>query len=193
MGWFAMKKFLLSFLVIAFSVSLVRAQEPGGRSKTVWAAVEEQLKKKSADITADDLANLTELKLPHIHLKSFNEHDFAGMTNLKKLHFYSLFHNRGRSTDPIAIDGKVFAKLSSLEELIITWDQLGQLPDDVFSGLTSLKVLEMTNVTLTRLPKSMLELQKIETVYYDGKGMSKEDYETLKSTLGNKLKQTRPK
>src|SRR5271154_5484524 len=40
-----------------------------------------------------------------------------------------------------------------------------------FAGLTSLKVLELSNVTLPRLPRSMLNLPKIETVYYDGKGM----------------------
>ena len=94
-------------------------------------------------------------------------------------------------TTPVAINGKVFAKLSSLEELIITSDQLGLLPDDVFAGLTSLKVLELSKVTLPRLPRSMLNLPKIEAVYYDGKGMSKDDYETLKKALGAKLKAAR--
>lgn len=86
----------------------------------------------------------------------------------------------------------MFAKLSSLEELIIANDQLGPLPDDVFAGLTSLKVLELSNVTLTRLPKSLLNLPKIETVYCNGKGLNKDDYETLKKTFGDKLKAKRP-
>ena len=73
------------------------------------------------------------------------------MTKLKKLHFYSLLHNQGRpAADPIAISGKVFANLSSLEELTMN-EQLGQLPDDVFAGLTSLKILDLTNSTLPRL------------------------------------------
>ncbi len=188
-----MKTLLLSLLLLASSVGLAHAQPAADRSKTVVAALEKQLNKKHAEITAADLATLTELELPHIHIKSFNDNDFAGMTKLKKLYFYSLFHNRGKAEDPIAISEKVFAKLSCLEELIIRGDQLGQLPDDVFAGLTSLKVLELTNVTLPRLPKSLLSLPKVETVYYDGRGMSKEDYAILKQKLGDKLKAKREK
>ena len=188
-----MKTLLLALFLIACSTGPVRAQDVGDRSKTVCVALETALQKKPAEITAADLANLTELKLPHVHIRSFNDNDFAGMTKLKKLHFFSLFHNRGRPNDPVAINAKVFAKLSALEELIITDDQLGQLPDDVFAGLTSLKVLELTNVTLPRLPKSMLTLPKIEVIYFDGQGMSKEDYATLKEKLGDKLKSRREK
>ena len=115
----------------------------------------------------------------------------SGMTKLKKLRFYSLFHKGREPNEPAAISGRVFAKLSSLEELIISSDQLGPLPDDVFAGLTALKILELTNVTLPRLPKSMLTLPKIEAVYYGGKGMSPEDYATLKEKLGDKLKSAR--
>ena len=64
-------------------------------------------------------------------------------------------------------------------------------PDDVFAGLKSLKVLELGNTTMTRLPKSLLTLPKIEVIYYNGNGMSKEDYETLKKEYGDKLKARR--
>jgi hypothetical protein len=87
----------------------------------------------------------------------------------------------------------VFKDLSKLEELSITRDQLGRLPDDVFAGLTSLQVLDLSNATLNRLPGSLLTLPKIEAVYYDGRGMSKEDYAILKDRLGDKLKGNRPK
>ena len=65
---------------------------------------------------------------------------------------------------------------------------LGLLPDDVFAGLESLKVLDLSHSTLKRLPKSMLTLPKIEVVYFNGNGLDKADYETLKKKLGDKLK-----
>jgi hypothetical protein len=162
----------------------------GERSEPVKVALETTLNKKATEITVADLRTVTDLKLPHIHIRSFKDNDFAGLTHLKKLHFFSLLHNRGRPEDPIAINGKVFTELPNLEELIMN-EQLGLLPDDVFLGLTSLKVLDLTNCTLPRLPKSLLTLPKIEAVYFDGRGMSKEDYETLKNSLGGKLKARR--
>jgi hypothetical protein len=186
-----MRTLLLSSLLLA-SPALARADDFGERSKTVTAALEAQLKKPAAQITAADLASVTELKLPHIHLPAFHDDDFAGLTGLKKLDFYSLFHKwDAKAPGPPAINEKVFAKLSSLEELVIRSDQLGQLPDDVFAGLKSLKVLELKAVTLPCLPKSLLTLPKIEAVYFDGKGMRPEDYETLKKALGEKLKAKR--
>lgn len=186
-----MRTLLLSLVMLTCFTGYASAQDVGSRSKTVCAALETALKKKPADITATDLANLKELTLPHIHIPCFNENDFAGMTNLKKLHFRSLFHKKGAGTETAAISAKVFAKLSSLEELIITDDQLGRLPDDVFSGLKSLKVLDLSDVSLLRVPKSMLELPKIEVIYYDGDGLSKEDYAALQKALGDKLKSHR--
>ncbi|WP_020475737.1 leucine-rich repeat domain-containing protein [Zavarzinella formosa] len=183
-----MKTLFLSLLLIAISAGMVHAQNPGERSRTVTIALEKALNKKIADITEADLATVTELSLPHIHLPAFNDDDFAGLTKLKKLSFFSLFHKKAKPNEPAAISGRVFAKLSSLEELNISADQLGQLPDDVFTGLTSLKVLKFSEVSMTRLPKSMLNMPKIETIYFSGKGLSKEDYALLKKKLGDKLK-----
>jgi hypothetical protein len=173
-------------------VLLLLAPASFGQGPAARVALEQALNKRSVDITPADLETVTALKLPHIHIKSFQEDDFAGLPKLKKLHFFSLLHNQGRPSDPIAISNKVFAPLSNLEELIIN-EQLGQLPDGVFSGLTSLKTLDLTNSTLPRLPKSLLALPKIETVYFDGRGMSKEDFATLKNALGDKLKNRRAK
>jgi|GEM_PF-5016839 len=187
-----MKTPLLPLLVIFCGVSSAQAQNVADRSKPVSVALEKSLNKTAANITAADLETVTELKLPHIHIKSFKDDDFAGLTKLKKLHFFSLLHNQGRPEDPIAINGKVFAKLPNLEELIMN-EQLGLLPDDVFSGLSSLKILDLTGATLPRLPASMLTLPKIEVIYFDGRGMSKEDYGALKMKLGDKLKPKRAK
>lgn len=184
---------LLSLFLIACSAGPALAQDVGSRSKTVCTALETALKKKPGDITAVDLASLTELNLPHIHIPCFGENDFAGLTKLKKLQFYSLFHKSGERNEIAAFNQKVFAKLPHLEELIITRDQLGNLPDDAFSGLTSLKVLELTKIEMTRLPKSLLTLPKIEVIYYDGNGLSKEDYDALKKEYGDKLKPKREK
>jgi hypothetical protein len=190
-----MKTFSLPLLVFAVLTSLAHAGDVSNRSSTLINALEVCLKKKASEITAADLATVTDLKLPHIHIPAFKDDDFAGLTNLKRLHFYSLFHRVGPkklNASPPPIGSKVFAKLSSLEELILADDQLGtQLPDDVFAGLTSLKVLELSKVTLPKLPRSMLNLPNIEAVYYDGKGMSPDDYATLKKVLGDKLKPTR--
>jgi len=187
-----MNAVLLSALLVPFSFAQPAATNVRDRSEPVCVALEKTLNKNRADINDADLAKVTELKLPHIHIRSFKDHDFSGLTKLKKLHFFSLLHNLGRPTDPIAINGKVFANLSSLEELTMN-EQLGQLPDDVFSGLTSLRVLDLSNSTLPRLPKSLLALPKIETVYFDGRGMSKEDLDSLRSHLGSKLQARRKK
>jgi hypothetical protein len=190
-----MKTLLLS--AVLFTAAFVQAQEPNiaGRSEPVSVALEKQLNKKAAEISFADLEKVTELQLPHIHpkAKAFKDEDFAGLTNLKKLQMYSLFHNNGRPEAPIAISGKVFRDLTKLEELRITQDQLGQLPDDVFAGLTSLRVLDLSYIALNRLPSSLLTLPRIETVYYAGQGMSKEDFAALKNKLGDKLKGNRPK
>lgn len=169
----------------------VQVLDVAKRTEAVRVALEKQLHKQAAAITSDDLKKVTQLELPHLHPndKFFKEDDFSGLSNLKKLHMTSLFHNVGRSGDPIAsISGEVFKHLSRLEELSITRDQLGQLPDDVFAGLTSLTVLDLSHVNLRRLPRSLL---KIETVYFEGRGLSKEDFETLKDNMGDRLKGNR--
>jgi len=189
-----MTPLLLSVLLCTAAPAPVKPNV-ADRSEPVCRALEQQLKKKATEITFADLANVTELQLPHIHpkAKAFKDDDFAGLTNLKKLQMFSLFHNRGQPGAPIALSGQVFKDLSKLEELRITQDQLGHLPDDVFAGLTSLKVLDLSYVTLNCLPRSLLTLPKIETVYYEGQGMNKEDYATLKNSLGDKLKGNRPR
>jgi hypothetical protein len=186
-----MKPLLFSLVLVAYPAGLVRADDFGDRSKTVTKALEKKLNKKAADITATDLATVTELELPHVHIPCFKDNDFAGLTKMKKLEFYSLFHKPGKANETVAFTGKVFAQLPDLEELIISDDELGNLPDDAFEGLKSLKVLELSGVTFQRLPKSLLNLPKIEAVYYDGEGMSKEDYAALKEKLGDKLKSKR--
>jgi len=188
-----MRTLLLSLFALACAAGVGRAQDVGNRSKTVCTALETALQKKSAEISPTDLESLTELKLPHIHIPCFKDNDFEGLTKLKKLHFFSLFHKCGEGTETAAFGEKVFAKMPNLEELVIESDQLGNLPDDAFAGLKSLKVLELNNVKFARLPKSLLTLPKIETIYYDGRGMSKDDYETLKKEYGDKLKPKREK
>ncbi len=185
-----MTQALLTSILAACTLGQAPVANVRDRSEPVRVALENALGKNREAISAADLKTVTALKLPHIHIQSFKEHDFAGLDNLKKLHFYSLLHNRGRENDPIAIGNKVFANLSHLEELTMN-EQLGRLPDDVFSGLKSLRILDLTNATMVRLPRSMLELPKIETVYFDGRGMNKDDYQLLRERLGSKLQARR--
>jgi hypothetical protein len=185
-----MQAFLLAAVLVPFAIAQAPVAKVRDRSEPVCVALETALHKNRSEINAADLEKVIELKLPHIHIPSFKDDDFAGLKNLKKLHFFSLLHNQGRPNDPIAIKNGVFAKLPKLEELIIN-EQLGLLPDEVFSGLESLKVLDLANSRLRRLPKSMLTLPKIEVVYYTGNGLSKEEFDTLKNALGAKLKSRR--
>jgi hypothetical protein len=187
-----MKRLALFAVALAIFGSLAIADDFGKRSGTVTSALRMQLNKNPDQITAQDLASVTSLKLPHIHLDAFEEGDFSGLINLKRLEFFSLFHRAGKKdAGPPAFTHRVFSTLPKLEELVITSDQLGTLPDDVFGSLPSLRVLVLTNVTLPHLPSSILALPKLEEMVYDGKGMPKEEYELLKKTLGNKLKAKR--
>jgi hypothetical protein len=181
-----MKLALLGVVLSLFTFAQISRADVCDRSKPVYTALQTTLKKTCKEIVAADLAAITDLKLPHIHIKSFKDDDFAGLTNLKKLFFHSLLHNLGTPEAPIAIGEKVFVPLAKLEELVIDED-LGLLPDGVFAGLVSLKVLDLSNSTLSRLPASLLTLPKIEKVYFDGEGMSSEDYNKVRVTLGNKL------
>lgn len=117
-------KLLLSLTVCCLSVSVACAAGIEGRSEPVLKALEKQLKKKAKDITADDLAKVTELKLPHLHIKQFKDDDFDGLKNLKKLSFRSLLHNAGTPKSPVAISNEVFGGMDLLEELTID-DELG--------------------------------------------------------------------
>src|SRR4051812_3466308 len=98
-----MKTLLLSALLAPVAFGQAPLPSVADRSKPVRVALEKSLKKSGADVTAADLQTVTELKLPHIHIKSFKDIDFVGLSKLKKLHFFSLLHNEGRPTDPIAI------------------------------------------------------------------------------------------
>jgi hypothetical protein len=188
-----MRSIVLS--AVMFTAGIAQAQEARvqDRSEPIRVGLEKKLNKKAADVTLADLEKVIELQLPHIHPKArcFKDDDFVGLTNLKKLHMYSLFHNRNQKGAPVALTANVFKPLAKLEELTIKDDQLGQLPDDVFAFLTSLKVLDLSHAMLYRLPDSLLSLPQIETVYYEGGGLSKEDFATLKNALGAKLKGNR--
>ncbi len=54
-------------------------------------------------------------------------------------------------------------------------------------------VLDLSNITLNRLPSSLLTLPRNETVHCEGRGISQEDFATLNNKLGDKLKRNRPK
>ncbi len=74
-------------VLFALSLGQPPAATVRDRSEPVCVALERQLKKNRAEISAADLAKVADLELPHIHIPSFKEHDFAGMTQLKKLYF----------------------------------------------------------------------------------------------------------
>lgn len=183
------------FFCLLSAFCLSRPLIAGGvceRSEPVVFALSQDLGKKCDDIQPADLAKVTELRLPHIHINAFMDNDFVGLTNLRKLVMRSLFHNWGFPTDPISINEKVFADLSSLEELHINTDQLGLLPDGVFSGLTGLKYLNLMGTSMSRLPASLLTLPKIEEVRcHEGLGLLPVDFSRLKAALGSKLITTR--
>ena len=183
-----MKKTYLLTLIGAISLANVAVADVCQRSGAVKNALVNKLQKNCDTINEADLLSISDLTLLHIHLRNFLEDDFVGLTNLRKLRFFSLFHKSGGETETKAFTAKVFKPLVQLEELSITSDNLGELDDDVFIELGSLRLLRLSGITLGRLPLSLLVMPKIESVIYTGDGLTDLEIKVLKHALGDKLK-----
>lgn len=172
-----------SFAAGIFKIAI--ADGTCGRAKAVHSALSD-LNRIKCDATVEgDLLSVTELELNHHHLANFHENDFAGLTNLKKLAFYSLFHKPYIHPEVKPFESYVFAPLNNLEVLEMD-EELGELNDNVFDRLENLKVLRLESSHLLNLPQSLLELPKIEAIHATSFNFEHNaDFDKLKSTYGD--------
>ena len=85
---------------------------------------------------------------------------FTGLESLRRLDIsYNDFHIFGFSGNP-------FRNLSSLEELSINSSVIRYIKIDVFTGLTSLQVLDLRDNEIVRLPH-LTSLYNLQNLYLD--------------------------
>ncbi len=66
---------------------------------------------------------------------------------------------------------KAFANLSRLTELCLNDNALASIDADVFEGLTSLKVLDLSSNRLSALTTQLVRLDNLETLFISGNGL----------------------
>lgn len=158
-------------------------------SEPILRSVESQLGAACEVLEPYQLAQITNLKLTHIHIPGFLESDFYDLANLKSLTFQSLFHKPYLNKDVKAMTRAAFSPLSNIESLYVD-DDLGTLDDDVFAELTSLKILKLRGLTklFEVMPKSLLGLSNLQEFYIRSKDFTAEELDQLKLTYGSVLK-----
>ena len=167
-------------------LSCVMAESVCDRSPTVFRALEILKSKKCDTISEADLLTVESLELEHIHLPAFKDTDFVGLTELKKLEFYSLFH-----TLPGPFKGKTFKPLQNLQELIIG-EEISVLDDDAFAEIGGLKVFDILDSYFETIPQSLLEFPSLEVFYCTSNSFERdEDYEKVKAVYGDRVKESR--
>ena len=98
-----------------------------------------------AEVTDEDLAAITELRLENLGIRRLRNGDFAGLTNLTGL---LVLRNPLSELSPGTFEGLV-----SLHLLFLTRVSLTEWSPDILSGLPSLRTLVLThNSGLTELP-----------------------------------------
>ena len=139
------------------------------------------------DVTAADLANITELRFGGQVVITLQANDFRGLTGLQRLQLHdtsnlpagifddltaletlSLFNNRLRNLP----DG-IFDNLTALKELGLLYNSLSSLPVGLFDKLTALETLSLADTDLRSFPDSIFdELTELKTLYLLDNGLS---------------------
>ena len=102
-----------------------------------------------ADVTEDQLSEVTELKLSESGISSLQSHDFQGLNKLQ-----TLFLSSNALSD---LPSGIFNGLSSLQSLLLDRNSLRTLPSGTFSGLSALSNLWLNNNSLTSLPAGIFD------------------------------------
>ena len=111
-----------------------------------------------ADVTAADLASITDLDLSFQNITALKANDFNGLTALK----YLYLHENKLSSLPEGI----FDGLTALEYLYLYSNDLSSLPDRIFDDLTELKYLNLWNNGLSSLPDRIFDdLTALKSLY----------------------------
>ena len=99
------------------------------------------------DVTAADLASITELRFGGGEMITLQVHDFRGLTGLQYLQLH----------DTTNLPAGIFDELTALETLSLFNNSLRSLPSDIFDKLTALKELDLLyNRRLDSLPRPSL-------------------------------------
>ena len=108
------------------------------------------------DITAADLASITELRFGGGEMITLQVHDFRGLTGLQYLQLH----------DTTNLPAGIFDELTALETLSLFNNSLRSLPSDIFDKLTALKELDLLyNRRLDSLPSAIFDkLTVLETL-----------------------------
>ena len=99
------------------------------------------------EVTAEQLAGITSLKLQGQAISSLKTGDLEGLSGLVTLELYT---NRLKE-----LPDDVFSDLPSLDRLSLSGNMLAELPTGLFSGLSSLRDLQLSHNQLTELPEGI--------------------------------------
>ena len=147
------------------------------RTPQVQAFLEEATGKDCDDITADDLAQVTELDLSNKGLKSLQEGDFDGLSQLRSVNMESngltwtdactddygttvqninLTNNKLGGTGAAIPDNCFTAtKYPNLVSLHLAGNRINALTGDPFDELSALQVLDLSQNQITSLPSGV--------------------------------------
>ena len=108
------------------------------------------------DFVFEELINLTSLQLHNNELTALNEYTLSGLVDLKQL---NLGHN-----DIETVHASTFSDNSKLTHLRMHANEIGSLPEEVFSNLTELKLLNLSHNRLEEFPNVFSALSNLRVV-----------------------------
>lgn len=143
--------------------------------------------------TFQNLSQLTELHLEWNKISELDDHVFFGLTKLKVLKLRGnllttfsdeVFGFEASSLEELNLKGNRLRELSSLGRLTslnsitLSSNQLSNLPEDIFRNVTALEYLDLSENQLTSLPKTVFSgLLGIKAIHLNKNNLSKLDPE----------------
>ena len=120
------------------------------------------------DVTAEHLAGVQQLSLAGADIITLQKGDFSGLSSLNWLNLHENFLGL---QDPLPEE--LFRGLGSLRVLNLSRNSLGTLPEGIFGGLSALQILNLSGSALTELPRNIFNgLDSLEELYLQGNRMN---------------------